>query len=129
MNEAAVTIDVDPIAEAGRKAKGKRPQFFELEESERLMGILMAVVEELAVTRERLDTVERLLEASGGLNRSDIESYHPDAEEARERGLMHQEYIARVMRVIQQEREALEESRAKGPEKSLEEVSEHLGNS
>ena len=128
MNDAA-QIDVDPIAEAGRKAKGKRPQFFELEESERLMGILMAVVEELAVTRERLDTVERLLEASGGLTRADIEGFHPNAEEARERGLQHQEYIARVLRVLQQEREALEEAKTRGPEKTLEQVSEHLGNS
>ncbi len=128
MSEAA-QIDIDPIAEAGRKAKGKRPRFFELEESERLMGILMAVVEELAVTRERLDTVERLLEANGGLERSAIDAFHPNTEQARERGLMHQEYIARVMRVLQQEREALEEAREKGPEKTLEEVSEQLGNS
>ncbi len=129
MSEAAMKLDIDPIAEAGKKAKGKRPQFFELEESERLMGILMAVVEELAVTRERLDTVERLLEASGGLDRKAIEDFHPDAEQARERGLMHQEYIARVMRILQQEREALEEAKQKGPEKTLEQVSEHLGNS
>ncbi len=129
MTDAAVTLDIDAIAEAGRKAKGKRPQFFEMEESERLMGILMAVVEELAVTRERLDTVERLLEASGGLNREAIDSFHPSAEQARERGLMHQEYIARVMRVLQQEREALEEAQRRGPDKPLEQVSEELGNS
>ncbi len=41
-------MGVDYIADAGRKAKGKRPQFFESTESERLMAILMAVVEELA---------------------------------------------------------------------------------
>ena len=126
MSRVAVPANIDPIAEAGKKAKGKRPQFFELEESERLMGILMAVVEELAVTRERLDTVERLLEARGSLDRSAIEAFHPDQEQARERGLMHQEYIARVLRVLQQEREALEEARARGPEKTLEEISEHL---
>ncbi|MFK7828789.1 MAG: hypothetical protein AB8B57_03315 [Congregibacter sp.] len=119
----------DYIADAGRKAKGKRPQFFELPETERLMGILMAVVEELAVTRERLDTVERLLEADGTLDRPAIENFHPAPEAARERGLMHQEYIARVMRVLQQEREALEDSAAKGPEKSLDEVSKQLGES
>ena len=128
MNYAA-RIEIDSIAEAGRKAKGKRPQFFALEESERLMGILMAVVEELAVTRERLDTVERLLEARGGLDRSEIEAFHPNTDAARERGLMHQEYIARVLRILQQEREALEEARKGGPEQTLEEVSEHLGHS
>lgn len=122
-------MEVDHIAEAGRKAKGKRPQFFESVESERLMSILMAVVEELAVTRERLDTVERLLETSGTLDRSAIDSYHPPKAAADERGLAHQEYIARVLRFLQQEREALEESLMSGPEKSVAEVSAELGES
>ena len=120
-------MGVDYIAEAGRKAKGKRPQFFESTESERLMAILMAVVEELAVTRERLDTVERLLEKSGSLERAAIEAFHPSKEEAEERGLMNQEYLARVLRFLQQEREALEESMKSGPEKPLAEVSRELG--
>lgn len=121
------TIDIDPIRESGRKAKGKRPQFFEMAESERLMAILMAVVEELAVTRERLDTVERLLAANGHLDRAAIDDYHPDATAARERGLAHQDYIARVLRILQQEREALEEAKIEGAEKSLDEVSAELG--
>jgi hypothetical protein len=120
-------MPVDYIADAGRKAKGKRPQFFDNPESERLMGILMAVVEELAVTRERLDTVERLLESTGSLDRSAIDSFHPDKDAAMERGLMNQEYIARVLRILQQEREALEESLRSGQEKPLSEVSAELG--
>jgi len=120
-------MGVDYIADAGRKAKGKRPQFFENAESERLMAILMAVVEELAVTRERLDTVERLLEKSGGLDRAAIEDFHPSKGQARERALMNQEYLARVLRFLQQEREALEESITAGPEKTLDEVSAELG--
>ena len=120
-------MGVDYIAEAGRKAKGKRPQFFESSESERLMAILMAVVEELAVTRERLDTVERLLEENNNLDRASIEGFHPTPEQARERALMNQEYLARVMRFLQQEREALEESMQSGPEKTLDEISAELG--
>ena len=120
-------MGVDYIADAGRKAKGKRPQFFESAESERLMAILMAVVEELAVTRERLDTVERLLDASGSFDRSAIDAFHPTAEQARERALSNQEYLARVMRFLQQEREALEESIKSGPEMTLDEVSAELG--
>ena len=129
MTDSVEPLDIDPIAEAGRKARGKRPQFFKLEESERLMGILMAVVGELAVTRERLDTLERLLERNNILDRAAIEDFHPDADEARERGLKQQEYIARVLRILQQEREALEEAARSGPEKPLEQVSEHLGRS
>jgi hypothetical protein len=120
-------MSVDYIAAAGKKAKGKRPQFFELAETERLMAILMAVTEELAVTRERLDTLERLLESAGTLDRQAIDDFHPTAAQARERGLMHQEYIARVMRIVQQEREALEEAMRNGAEKTLDEVSAELG--
>lgn len=123
---APLPANIDPIAAAGKKARGRRPQFFELEESERLMAILMAVVEELAVTRERLDTVERLLEAQGSLDRSAIEAFRPDAKQARERGLRHQEYLARVLRIVQQEREALEDAKTRGPEKTLEQVAEYL---
>ena len=120
-------IELDHILEAGRKAKGKRPQFMETAESERLMAILMAVVEELAVTRERLDTVERLLAASGYLDRQAIDGFHPDPDTARERGLANQDYLSRVLRFIPQEREALETMGQSGPEKPLDQVSEELG--
>ena len=53
---------VDWIALAGAKPKGKRPYFFDDPAVERVLAITMAVVQELAVTRERLDTIERLLE-------------------------------------------------------------------
>ena len=57
--------------------------------------------------RERLDTVERLLEAKGSLNRADIESYMPDRAAGEERGEQTRAYIARVMRGFAQEVEAM----------------------
>ena len=53
-------IDINKLANA--KSKGKRPYFFDDPAVERVLSITMAVATELAVTRERLDTVERLLE-------------------------------------------------------------------
>ena len=102
---------LDPIALAGSKAKGKRPGYFRDSDSDRLMAILMAVSGELAVTRERLDTLERVLEAKGLLQQADIESYVPDSDAARKRGLWHQEFIARILRVVQQEIEQFDENR------------------
>ena len=102
---------LDPIALAGSKAKGKRPAYFRDPDSDRLMAILMAVSGELAVTRERLDTLERVLEAKGLLQQADIESYVPDSNAAGERGLWHQEFIARILRVVQQEIEQFDENR------------------
>jgi hypothetical protein len=94
------------LAEAGRKPAGKRPYFLD-PEVERVLAIAMAAVQELAVARERIDTLERLLEAKGIVTREEIEGFVPSAEQAAERGLWTQEYLARVLRIVQQEGEAI----------------------
>jgi hypothetical protein len=96
---------VDWIARAGAKAKGRRPDYFEDPAIDRLLSLAMALTAEVSVLRERLDTVERLLEVKGGLNRA--ESYMPDARAGEERGEATRGYIARVMRGFQQDVEAM----------------------
>lgn len=113
--------EVDWIARAGAKAKGKRPAYFEDPAIDRTLSIMMAIAGELSVLRERLDTVERLLDAKGTISRADIESYVPDRQAGAERGLLTKEYIARILRGVQQDMEALAES---GP--SVEELSGEL---
>jgi hypothetical protein len=103
-----LTEDLDWIARAGKKAKGKRPTYFEDPAIDRLLSITMALVGEVSVMRERLDTIERLLDAKGSLSRAEIEAYAPDKAAARERGLLTRAYIARIMRGVQQDLEALE---------------------
>lgn len=95
----------DAIAEAGAKPAGKRPFFLDAE-IESILAITMAVAQELAVTRQRADTLERLLEAKGVLTRAEIESFRPDADAATTRALANQEYIARILRIVQQRNEA-----------------------
>jgi hypothetical protein len=94
------------LAEAGRKPAGKRPYFLDVE-VERVLAITMAVVQELAVARERIDTLERLLEQQGVLPRGAVEAFVPSDAVNAERGLWTQEYLARVLRIIQQEGEAI----------------------
>ena len=118
---------MDYIKEAGKRAKGKRPNYYELPESDRLMGMVMALTTELAVARERADTLERLLEAKGVLSKAEIEAFMPNKAEAEERALMHQDLLSRVFRVIQQERESIEAMKNGEVEKPLEKVSEALG--
>lgn len=98
---------VNDILMAGDKSKGARPYFLDSPETERVMNIAMAVATEVAVVRERLDTIERLLEAKGILNRSEIEAYEPDDKAAEERQLWHARYAARILRIIQQEVDAI----------------------
>ncbi len=97
----------DPIRLAGAKAKGKRPYFFRDPDVERVLSITMAVAAELAVLRQRLDTLEALLEARGSITKADVERFEPTPAQQAERGRWTQEYIARVLRIVQQEVEAL----------------------
>jgi len=117
-------MSIDPLILAGAKAKGKRPAFLEPPESDRLLSMVMALASDVAVMRERLDTVERLLDTKGIITRSDIEGFKPDRNAAYERGLLHRELVARLMRGVQQDMEALVEA-----EQSLEDISLELRDS
>jgi hypothetical protein len=96
----------DALAKSANKPAGKRP-YFMTPEVERVLAITMAVVQELAVTRERLDTLERVLATKGLLDPQEIEQFQPSPEAAAERGLWLQEYLNRVLRIVQQEGEAI----------------------
>jgi hypothetical protein len=47
---------------------------------DRLIGMVAALTSEIAVLRERLDTVERLAERGGAIDRAEIDRFQPDAE-------------------------------------------------
>ncbi|MBW4636045.1 MAG: hypothetical protein KME30_30430 [Iphinoe sp. HA4291-MV1] len=85
----------------GKTAKGKRPVYFDDPQTDKLLAIVMALIGEVSVLRERLDTTERLLEAKGILSIADVEAYHPDNTVVNEREQWRAEYIARVLRVLQ----------------------------
>lgn len=101
-----MSIDL-ALAHSADKPAGKRPYFLE-PSVERVLAITMAVVQELAVTRERLDTLERILQANGALADTAIDAFRPTAEQAAARGLRTQEYINRVLRIVQQEAQAMD---------------------
>jgi hypothetical protein len=121
---ASDNTPIDHIALSGAKPRGKRPYFFEDPAVERVLAITMAVAQEVAVLHERVDTLERLLEQKTNFKRADVDSYQPDPAAASERAEWSRMYIARVLRIVQQELEALE-----NPEKnySLDEKADELG--
>lgn len=106
--DASIDAPIDWIGLAGAKPKGKRPYFFDDPAVERVLAIVMALTQELAVTRERLDTIERLLEKNNALSRAELDAYAPDPTAATERAEWSRAYIARVLRIVQQEMEALD---------------------
>lgn len=120
-SEALEPLDV--LRLTGAKARGKRPYFFDDPDVERVLAITMAVAGELAVLRQRLDTIEELLETRGAVTRADIEAFEPDPAHAERRGRWYQEYLARILRIVQQESEALD----RGDEPTSEEAGARLG--
>ena len=116
---------INDILLSSNKAKGKRPYFMEDPAIERILNITMAITQELAVTHERLDTIERLLAQKGILNQDEIETFVPTDDQAEERQRWHATYIARVLRIVQQELEALQQE----PEanRSMEDIAAELG--
>ncbi len=115
--------ELDPIVQANRRAKGKRPSFTDDPAVERVMSIAMAIAGELAVARERLDTLERLLIARGVLLDTDIDSFVPDEAAQAARNEWGRAYIARVLRILDQDVQAL----AGTPEASMEQLLDELG--
>ncbi|WP_109807321.1 hypothetical protein [Sphingosinithalassobacter portus] len=113
--------ELDWIRLAARRAKGKRPDYFEDPATDLLLTMVTALTAELSVQRQRGDTLERLLEAKGIVSREEIENWRPDQSEAEERGIATRAYIARVMRGVQQAVEAM-----KVDERPLDEIGKDL---
>jgi hypothetical protein len=122
------TAPIDPIALANAKAKGKRPYFFRDPDVERVLSIAMAIAMEHAVTRQRLDALERLIEAKGLLTRAELDAFVPGPDAEAERTRWMKEYVARVLRIVQQETEAVERS-ASGADQPMEQVMDELRHS
>ena len=121
MNKPAI----DPAVAGAAKAKGKRPWFFKDPDVERVLNITMALAMELAVTRQRLDAVERLLEARGVLNQAEIDRFTPEANAETERQQWNRDYLVRVLRVMIQTAQG-QSAEASGVDQAMEAVMDEL---
>ena len=86
-----------------RSAKGKRPQYFQDPASDKLHFMVMALIEELSVTRDRLDAVERVLERKGVSSKSDVDGFEPTDEDQQERTTRRKAYVAKIMKCFADE--------------------------
>jgi hypothetical protein len=101
------TSSAVPPPRIARVAKGRRPQYFSDPAIDKLLWITVTLMEELSVTRERLDTVERLLDRKRVVARRDIENFSGSPAEEAERTVERNAYVDRVMRVLQTEIEEM----------------------
>lgn len=94
---------VAPAVRLPRIAKGKKPQYFSDPAIDKLLWMTMTLMEELSVARDRIDTLERLLDDRGLLRRQDIERFAPDAAARSERAARRAGFVDRMMRASQAE--------------------------
>lgn len=109
------------ISLAAAKAQGKRPSYAENSMTDHLVSMIAVLATELSVARERNDTIERLLEAKGVLNREEIENFIPEKRVGRERQQESLAFATRLLRSLLQEVEGLQ-SREKTAEQMVEEL-------
>lgn len=95
-----------------KKARGERPQYFADPAIDKTLAITLALAGEVAVLRDRIDTIERLAEAGTAPTRAAVDAYKPDATVRVERDAWRDSYLDTVLRIIHQEREELEQRAA-----------------
>ena len=100
----------DEQLELQRKAKGKRPYYFSNPDVDKLLSMIMALTGELAIARDRIDTLERVAAAKELFSSEDIENFELDAKALEARASRHRQLLREVNRIIIGELEDLEEA-------------------
>lgn len=88
-----------------RVARGHRPEFFDDPASDTLLSMNVALLTELMTTRERLDTLERLMIRKGLLTRDEMDEFEADAGSETEREQLRDGMAQRVFYLLLQQAE------------------------
>jgi hypothetical protein len=118
VNEIAASKPA-PLA---RAAKGRKPQYFADPATDKLLSMVLALTQELSVARDRIDTLERLLERAGVLDGKTVEEYLPSAEAASERAERRAGMLRRVFRGAEWEARDLERQDVAGAAPDIKDV-------
>lgn len=79
------------------RSKGSQPVVFESETVDALAGLVLSLMGEVVVLKDRLDANERLLKAAGLHGPADIDTFAPDAEARAYRSAYRQGIYDRVL--------------------------------
>ncbi len=91
-----------------KKARGRRPEYFEDPAVDKLMAITMALAGEVSVLRDRLDTIERLSEAGEKISPRSVDEYQPGPDVCAARDVWREDYLGNVLRIVHQELEGMQ---------------------
>lgn len=86
-----------------RHTRNARPRFFEDRGVDQMMSAVLGIAQELSVLRDRVDSIERLLDQKGSLTRAELEAWRPDAAAEAERQQRRADYLQRIFRAIRHE--------------------------
>ena len=98
-DEEAIAVDTN--------SQPKRPTFFQDPGVDWCWATITALSAEVVTLRERLETIERLMERNGVLLAGAVDSYEMDAPEAEARKAQRDAFTNRVFYVLDREFDAL----------------------
>jgi hypothetical protein len=108
---------------AKRAPKGIKPRYFSDPATDKLLQMVITLAGELSVVRDRLDLIERLAARRGFFASGDMEALELTEEDEAERNIRRADFVARVLRVIDQDLEEITNPEARG----FDELVERLG--
>jgi hypothetical protein len=96
-------MELDELLRLDPAGRGARPFFHADPAVERVLDVALVLAQELAVTRLRLDALERVLSTQGGNLGAAVDAYEPDAAAAAARAAWQREYLQRVLRALRED--------------------------
>jgi len=76
-----------------------RPQFFDHPAMDRMMGIIMALSEEVIVLSDRMDRMQQIISEQSNLTNDDFNHIHDEADLQQK----HDAFIQRIFRVLEED--------------------------
>jgi hypothetical protein len=99
---------------SARTAKGRKPSYFADPATDKLLQMVVTIAGELSVMKDRLDLVERLGSESGAFDRGKLETMQLSEKDMAERDANRADFVARVLRVLDQDLEEITNPEARG---------------
>ncbi|QTH20160.1 hypothetical protein HRJ34_17585 [Rhizorhabdus wittichii] len=98
-----------------KKAKGARPSYFQDPAVDKILAITLALAGEVAVLRDRLDTVERLAADGKPISPTAVDAFQATPDIRATRDQWRDGFLDVVLRAVHQEMEELERKAEQSP--------------
>ena len=91
------------MADIERQAKGRQKAFFKDEATDKILSSLLVLLSEHWTLKQRVLTLEKLLQRKGSFNADELEQYEVDEQSKMEFETMRQKLLADVFASLDQE--------------------------